>query len=47
MFKSICKIFVNNSSADEKFYELAIESGAEDILDLGDEKTELHCDPKN
>ena len=47
MFKSIGKIFVNNSSADEKFYELAIESGAEDILDLGDEKTELHCDPKN
>ena len=47
MFKSIGKIFVNNSSTDEKFYELAIESGAEDILDLGDEKTELHCDPKN
>ena len=47
MFKSIGKIFVNLSSADEKFYELAIESGAEDILDLGDEKTELHCDPKN
>ena len=47
MFKSIGKIFVNNSSADEKFYELAIESGAEDILDLGDEKTELQCDPKN
>ena len=47
MFKSIGKIFVNHSSADEKFYELAIESGAEDILDLGDEKTELHCDPKN
>ena len=47
MFKSIGKIFVNNSSTDEKFYELAIESVAEDILDLGDEKTELHCDPKN
>jgi len=47
MFKSIGKIFVNHSSANEKFYELAIESGAEDILDLGDEKTELHCDPKN
>ena len=47
MFKSIGKIFVNNSSTEEKFYELAIESGAEDILDLGDEKTELHCDPKN
>ena len=47
MFKSIGKIFVNNSSTDEKIYELAIESGAEDILDLGDEKTELHCDPKN
>ena len=47
MFKSIGKIFVNHSSTDEKFYELAIESGAEDILDLGDEKTELHCDPKN
>ena len=47
MFKSMGKIFVNHSSADEKFYELAIERGAEDILDLGDEKTELHCDPKN
>ncbi len=47
MFKSIGKIFVNNSSSDEKFYELVIESGADDIFDLGDEKTELHCDPKN
>jgi YebC/PmpR family DNA-binding regulatory protein len=47
MFKSLGKIFVNNSSSDEKFYELAIENGAEDILDLGDDKTELHCDPKN
>ena len=47
MFKPKGKIFVNNNSSDEKFYELVIENGAEDILDLGDEKTELHCDPKN
>lgn len=47
MFEAKGKILVSADSSNDDFYELALEHGATDLVDLDDGKSEIVCDPKD
>ena len=47
MFEAKGKILVSADSSNDDFYELALEHGATDLVDLNEGKSEIVCDPKD
>ena len=47
MFEAKGKILVSADSSNDDFYELALEHGATDLVDLDEGKSEIVCDPKD
>ena len=47
MFEAKGKILVSADSSNYDFYELALEHGATDLVDLDEGKSEIVCDPKD
>jgi len=47
MFEAKGKILVSADSSNDDFYELALEHGATDLVDLDEGKSEIACDPKD
>ncbi len=47
MFEAKGKILVSADSSNDDFYELALEHGATDLIDLDEGKSEIVCDPKD
>ena len=47
MFEAKGKILVSAYSSNDDFYELALEHGATDLIDLDEGKSEIVCDPKD
>ena len=47
MFEAKGKILVSADSSNDDFYELALEYGATDLVDLDEGKSEIVCDPKD
>ena len=47
MFEAKGKILVSADSSNDDFYELALEHGATDLVDLEEGKSEIVCDPKD
>ena len=47
MFEAKGKILVSADSSNDNFYELAIENGANDLIDLDGCKSEIVCEPKD
>ena len=47
MFEAKGKILVSVDSSNDDFYELALEHGATDLVDLNEGKSEIVCDPKD
>ena len=47
MFEAKGKILVSVDSSNDDFYELALEHGATDLIDLDEGKSEIVCDPKD
>jgi YebC/PmpR family DNA-binding regulatory protein len=47
MFEAKGKILVSADSSNDDFYELALEHGATDLVDLDQGKSEIVCDPKD
>ena len=47
MFEAKGKILVSAGSSNDDFYELALEHGATDLVDLDEGKSEIVCDPKD
>ena len=47
MFEAKGKILVSADSSNDDFYELALEHGATDLIDLDQGKSEIVCDPKD
>ncbi|MBL6683376.1 MAG: YebC/PmpR family DNA-binding transcriptional regulator [SAR86 cluster bacterium] len=47
MFETKGKILVSADSSNDDFYELALEHGATDLVDLDEGKSEIVCDPKD
>ena len=47
MFEAKGKILVSVDSSNDDFYELALEHGATDLVDLDEGKSEIVCDPKD
>ena len=47
MFEAKGKILVSADSSYDDFYELALEHGATDLVDLDEGKSEIVCDPKD
>ena len=47
MFEAKGKILVSTDSSNDDFYELALEHGATDLVDLDEGKSEIVCDPKD
>jgi YebC/PmpR family DNA-binding regulatory protein len=47
MFEAKGKILVSADSSNDDFYELALEHGANDLVDLDEGKSEIVCDPKD
>lgn len=47
MFEAKGKILVSDDSSNDDFYELALEHGATDLVDLDEGKSEIVCDPKD
>ena len=47
MFEAKGKILVSADSSNDDFYELALEHGATDLVDLDEGRSEIVCDPKD
>ena len=47
MFEAKGKILVSADSSNDDFYELSLEHGATDLVDLDEGKSEIVCDPKD
>ena len=47
MFEAKGKILVSTDSSNDDFYELALEHGATDLVDLDEGRSEIVCDPKD
>ena len=47
MFEAKGKKLVSADSSNDDFYELALEHGATDLVDLDEGKSEIVCDPKD
>ena len=47
MFEAKGKILVSADTSNDDFYELALEHGATDLVDLDEGKSEIVCDPKD